>query len=76
VTKDQAPVESASGMNELTAEQVSASFVTMGVPPLADPELIARAVATQLQMTSQLFAQNAFDAEPATFLVELVRETK
>jgi hypothetical protein len=76
VTKDQALFESTIGMNELTAQQVSAGFATMGLPPLADPELIARAVATQLQMTSQLFAQNAFDAEPATFLAELVRETK
>ena len=61
--------------DKISVEQVSASFVTAGIPPVGDPGVIARLVSGQLTDVRSGFAPAPFDVEPATFLKTLVEES-
>ncbi len=61
-------------MNQLTPDQVLASFESAGQVPQATAALIASFLSSQMAATSASFAQIPFSVEPDTFAVLLRQE--
>ena len=62
--------------DRVTTAQVAAAFVTAGIRPVGDIAAIAHVVSGQLRLTRATFALTPFEAEPASFLTKIVKESR